>query len=96
MIKKEIFIGFLVGIIANTFGFVICIFILSKYSNLTFDTAFNVTKEQGNIGSLVALGAILNITAFFLFLKIKRDHRAKGVLMATILTAITILIYKVL
>ncbi|NAS31421.1 hypothetical protein GTQ40_10595 [Flavobacteriaceae bacterium R38] len=94
MIKKEIFIGFLVGIIANAIGFIISIFILANYSNLTFNTSLKVVYEQGNLGSLIALGAALNIAAFFLFLKLRRDHRAKGVLMATVLAAIFILFYK--
>ena len=96
MIRKEIFIGFIVGLIANTVGLMICILILASYSNLSFKTALKVAHEQGNLGSLIALGAILNILSFFLFLKIRRDHRAKGVLMATVLAAISILIYKIM
>lgn len=94
MIKKEIFTGFLVGVIANATGFIISVFILANYSNLTFNTSLKAVYEQGNMGSLIALGAALNIAAFFLFLKLKRDLRAKGVLMATVLAAIIILFYK--
>jgi hypothetical protein len=46
------------------------------------------------VGSLLALGALLNLAAFFGFLKLKRDNRARGVLMATVLTALVILFYK--
>jgi len=94
MIKKEIFIGFLVGIIANVIGFIISVLFLANYSSLTFDAALKTVYTQGNMGSLIALGAGLNIGAFFLFLKLKRDLRAKGVLMATVLAAIIILFYK--
>ena len=96
MIKKEVFIGFLVGLIANTLGFCLGILILAAYSNLSFVTSLQIVKEQGNTGSIVALGALLNILAFFLFLRIRREHRAKGVLMATIAAAIAILVYKLL
>ncbi len=92
MNKKEILIGFLVGFIANVTGTLLYIVIFSKLSVVaTYQAA---VKEQ-HVGSLLALGAILNLVAFFVFLKIKRDLRAKGVLMATILTALLIMYYKV-
>ena len=90
--KKEIVIGFIVGIIANTFGTLLYILLFSDMGILeTFDAAI----KQGHLGSLLALGAILNLVAFFGFLRIKRDHRARGVMIATLLTALIILFYKV-
>lgn len=91
-VKKEIVIGFLVGIIANTIGILLYI---SLFSDLGIKETFQVAIQQGHVGSLLALGAILNLIAFFLFLRIRRDNRAKGVLLATILTALVILYYKV-
>ncbi|UOB18717.1 hypothetical protein [Abyssalbus ytuae] len=93
MIKKEIFIGFVVGIISNTIGTLLYILIFSQYS---IKESFKVAHEGGHLGSVLALGAILNLFAFFGFLKIRRDHRAKGVLIATMLSAFIILIYKIL
>lgn len=90
--KKEVLIGFLVGIIANTFGTLLYILIFSDRGIV--DT-YKAAVEQGHIGSLLALGAILNLVAFFGFLKIKRDYRARGVMVATVLTALVILYYKV-
>ncbi len=55
---------------------------------------YEAAVQQGHVGSLLALGAILNLAAFFGFLKLKRDYRARGVLMATVLTALIILFYK--
>lgn len=91
--KKEILIGFIVGIIANTLGTLLYILI---FSDLSIAETFEAAVNQEHVGSLLALGAILNLVAFFGFLKIKRDNRAKGVLIATILTAFLILYYKVL
>lgn len=92
MHKKEILIGFVVGIIANTVGTLLYILLFSKMGIIeTFEAAI----QQGHVGSLLALGAILNLVAFFLFLRIRRDNRAKGVLIATILTALIILYYKI-
>ncbi|MBT8308190.1 MAG: hypothetical protein KJN85_14725 [Maribacter sp.] len=90
--KKEIIIGFIVGLIANTIGVLIYILL---FSDLGITETFEAAIQQGHVGSLLALGAILNLVAFFGFLKLRRDQRAKGVLIATILTALVILYYKV-
>ncbi|MBT8285563.1 MAG: hypothetical protein HKO75_09330 [Flavobacteriaceae bacterium] len=90
--KKELIIGFVVGLIANTFGTLLYILI---FSDLGIMETFKAAEEQGYLGSLLALGAILNLVAFFAFLRIRRDQRAKGVLVATLLTAMVILYYKV-
>ena len=92
MIKKEIIIGFFVGIIANTIGTLLYIVL---FSDLGIVETYNAAVTQGHVGSLLALGAVLNLITFFGFLKLKRDYRARGVMIATILTALVILYYKV-
>lgn len=94
MIKKELFIGFLVGLIANTLGFIIAILIFGNGEDIA--TAFRQSLAQGFFSKLVSMGAILNLVAFFLFLKVKREYRARGVIFATIVvTLITFLVnYK--
>jgi len=90
--KKETAIGFLVGIIANTLGVLLYILL---FSDLGLVETYQAAVEQGHVGSLLALGAILNLVAFFGFLRLRRDYRARGVLMATVLTALVILYYKI-
>ncbi len=90
--KKEIAIGFAVGLIANTIGTLLYVLL---FSTMGIGDTFRAAIAQGQLGSLLALGAILNLVAFFGFLKIRRDQRAKGVLIATVLTALIILVYKV-
>lgn len=90
--KKEVVIGVLVGLIANTFGTLLYIVL---FSDLSIVETYKVAVAQGHVGSILALGAILNLVAFFGFLRIKRDYRARGVMIATIFTALVILYYKV-
>ena len=90
--KKETAIGFLVGIIANTLGVLLYILL---FSDLGLAETYQAAVEQGHVGSLLALGAVLNLVAFFGFLRLRRDYRARGVLMATVLTALVILYYKI-
>ncbi len=92
MNKRELLIGFAVGIIANTLGTLLYIVL---FSELSISETYNIAVEQGHVGSLLALGAILNLVAFFAFLKLRRDLRARGVLMATLLSALLILYYKI-
>ena len=92
MNKKEVLIGFIVGIIANTAGTLLYIVLFSDFGIVE---TFKAAIAQEHIGSLLALGAILNLIAFFGFLKLKRDYRARGVMIATMLTALVILYYKV-
>ena len=46
-------------------------------------------NETGNLWMLITLGALPNLLAFFGFLRLKRDYRARGVLLATFVAAIT-------
>jgi hypothetical protein len=91
MNKREIMIGFIVGLIANTTGTLLYMLL---FSDMGIIDTYEAAVAQGHVGSLLALGAILNLAAFFGFLKLKRDYRARGVLMATVLTALIILFYK--
>nr|WP_299387709.1 hypothetical protein [Allomuricauda sp.] len=89
--KKEVIIGFAVGVIANTLGTLGYILL---FSDLGISETFQAAIAQDHVGSLLALGAILNLVAFFGFLRLKRDHRARGVMVATLLTALVIMYYK--
>ncbi|HUH47033.1 MAG TPA: hypothetical protein VLZ54_07785, partial [Arenibacter sp.] len=75
MIKKEILIGFTVGIIANTLGTLLYIVVFSDFGIVE---TYKAAVAQGHVGSLLALGAILNLIAFFGFLRLRRDYRARG------------------
>ncbi|WP_299127553.1 hypothetical protein [uncultured Winogradskyella sp.] len=90
--KKEILIGFGVGLIAAVFGLVFAIQIFGKsddWSNVVASAIAN-----GTLTKLMSIGALLNLGAFFLFLKKNRDNRAKGVLIATILVFVITMIIK--
>lgn len=91
--RKEILIGIAVGLIANTIGTLLYILL---FVNMGITETLKVSMEQGTLGSILALGAILNLVAFFGFLKLRRDERARGVLIATLFTALVILLFKLL
>jgi len=86
MIKKEILIGFVVGLLANAIGFIIAILIFGDGADVT--TAFKQSLAQGFFSKLVSMGAVLNLIVFFLFIKQKRDYGARGVILATVVVTI--------
>ncbi|WP_299258291.1 hypothetical protein [uncultured Aquimarina sp.] len=91
MIKKEILIGFFTGIFANSVGIILYILL---FSDLSIIETLKAAQENNFLGSLIALGAILNLIIFFLFLKQNKPYRARGVLLATLIAAVCIAISK--
>ncbi|MEM7085095.1 MAG: hypothetical protein AAF489_02875 [Bacteroidota bacterium] len=87
--KKEILLGIVVGLICNVIGVMACTFIISKIKGLHFEDTFSFYYSSGNLWMLITLGALPNLAAFFGFLKINREYRARGVLLATFMAAIT-------
>ena len=87
--KKEIGIGFLVGLISNSIGVLICLWIISGIKGYSIIDTFHFYDRSGNLWMILTLGALPNLAAFFGFLKINREYRARGVLLATFMTAIT-------
>jgi len=87
MIKKEIFIGFLIGLVATCAGvFLYCTFFLEP----ELLESLRIAQANDRLGSVIALGAILNFLPFFVFLKKNKIYRARGVIIFTILTGIFI------
>ncbi len=90
---KEILIGVVVGLVANAAGIYLYIYFLSDQS---LEATLHAAVENDFLGSLIALGAILNLLSFFVFLKKKQIYRARGVVLATVIAAMVILISKFL
>ena len=86
MIKKEIFTGVLVGLIANAIGLFLTATILGNGDD--FMTVLKAAQDEGFLGKLISIGAVLNLIAFFVFIKKKQDYRARGVLLVTIFIAV--------
>ena len=91
MIKQNIFTGFLTGIAANIAGVLLYV---SVFSQANLDATLQDAVNQGYLGKIIALGAILNFIPFFVFLKKKQNYHARGVLLATVSVAVAVAIYK--
>ncbi|MDO7171972.1 hypothetical protein [Mariniflexile sp. AS56] len=94
MIKKNIIIGMLIGLIANVIGLFATASILGQGDDFT--TVIKAAISEGFLGKLVSLGAILNLGAFFIFIRKRQDYRARGVLLITVFIAIFTFVFKMI
>lgn len=91
VVNKDILIGFLVAVFATFGGVFLYIEYFSQYS---FDQTLRMIAEGKLYGKVLSLAAIPNLFVFFIYIRKHQDNRAKGVLLATILIALTTLILK--
>jgi len=82
--KKDIIIGIVTGLITNAIG--IYCYVLLLAPNKDFKQTITHAIENGYIGKIVAIGAILNLAA----------QRAKGVLLITIIIGVATVAQKLL
>ncbi|PHQ57678.1 MAG: hypothetical protein COC16_00010 [Lutibacter sp.] len=81
-------IGFVVALIATSFG---CYIFIEYFSAYDFYKSLALIKEGNLEGRVLILGAIANFFVFFVFLKKKQIYRARGVLFETFLIALIVL-----
>ncbi|WP_396167963.1 hypothetical protein [Flavobacterium sp.] len=85
MNKKDIIIGFVIGLIACILG--IFLFI-TFFTDFDFLTGVQSMKSEGKLGKLITLGAILDLVSFGVLLKMNKELMARGVVLAVICIAI--------
>ena len=93
-VRKEIAIGILVSIIATASGVFLYLQYFSKFG---YEETLRLIKE-GTLpaSAVIALAALPNLFVFFIFIKKKQDYRARGVLTASILTALITFVMKLI
>ena len=92
MIRKEVIIGVITGLVANAIGLLIAIFLFGNGNDI--ETTIRLAIAEGFFTKLISIGAILNLVAFFIYIKKKQDYRARGVLLATVLVAVLTFVLK--
>jgi Na+-driven multidrug efflux pump len=90
-IRKEIAIGVLISVLATASGIFLYLEFFSKHG---FDQTVKMIEEGNLYASVLALAALPNLFVFFVFIKKKQDYRARGVLIASIITALITFVLK--
>ena len=89
MNKKDIFLGFIIGIFTSLLG---------SYMFITFFTIFDISsgiqtiKENGYLGKVITLGTTLDLAVFAVLLKKDKEYMAGGIILAVIVLAISTLL----
>ena len=83
--KRDLLIGFAIGTLACILG--VFLFI-TFFTDFDFMTGIQSMKSEGKLGKLITLGAILDLVAFGILLKMNREMMARGVVLAVICIAI--------
>jgi hypothetical protein len=82
---KDLIIGVFIGLVTAILGMFIFLKAFTLYDLLT---DIHLLKQQGILGKVVTLGAILNIIVFFILLKKGKDFIARGIILSLILLTI--------
>ena len=87
--RKEILVVIVVGLLATGLGFYLYVeFVL----NGSFQESLVIINNKNLYGQVLSIAAIPNLLVFFIFIKKRQDYKARGVLIATFLVALLILV----
>jgi len=89
MDKKELLIGFVVGIFTSLLGSYLFI---TFFTNFDISTGIKTIKEHGYLGKVITIGTTLDLAVFLLLLKRDKEMMARGVILAVIVLAISTII----
>ncbi len=82
---KDIILGVFIGIVTAIIGIFVFLKAFTFYDPFT-DLQF--LKQQGVLGKIVTLGAILNLAVFFILLKKGKESIARGIILSMVILTI--------
>lgn len=88
MDKKDIFIGFLLGILTSFLGSYLFLILFTNYD---ITQGIQIIKRSGYLGKIITLGTTLNLIFFTILLNKNKEFMARGVILAVIILAISTL-----
>lgn len=85
MKKIDLLVGLFIGIVSTLIGTTLFLLLFTNFHSIN-DIA--IIKQEGILGKVITLGAILNLFIFFILLKNNKEVMARGVVLATLILAI--------
>lgn len=85
MRKIDLLIGFIIGVFTTLIGTILFLLLFTEFRSLS---DYYILKEEGIVGKVITLGAILNIFVFFILLKNNKELMARGIILATLILAL--------
>ncbi len=94
-VVTQVLIGILAGIVANCIGiYLYLFFFVSLEEGITNTLQWAIINDV--IGKIIALGALMNLLVFFVFIRKGQLYKARGVMIATLFATLGIVISKFL
>lgn len=90
----KIWVGFIVGLILPLIA--LAVFYASSYAYMTAPDFLRKMAFQAILIKLLSLCAVVNLGGFFLFFQFKKDKAARGVVFATLIIALVVMVKKIL
>lgn len=91
MHKKDIIIGFLIGVLVSIIGITLFSVFIGINLNLPFEQTLNQGLSTKLLGKRASIGALLNLPVFYYFLNKRKDKIAQGILMSLLIVALVII-----
>ena len=92
--RGNLYLGLCLGLIGPLLGALV--FYLLKFSEMPFSDFVSNALDPRMAGPLLSFGGLVNLIFFFLFIWRKKDLSARGVLLATFIYVLIVVILKVL
>ena len=89
--KADLIKGVLLGIIAPIIA---CIFYVVFINEETLENFINNFVTDRNLPAIISLSLLINLSLFFLKLKLNKDEQSRGILFSTFLYGVVIVILK--
>lgn len=88
MNKKDLLIGFIIGIFTALLGSYIFI---AFFTNFDVSNGIRTIRQLGYMGKVITVGTVLDLAVFGILLKRNLEDMSKGVVLAVIVLAISTL-----
>lgn len=88
MNRKDIAIGFLIGIFTALLGSYLFVSFFTKFD---VSTGIQTIRQHGYLGKVITIGTVLDLAVFGILLKKNQEVMARGVVLAVIVLAISTL-----
>lgn len=94
-VVTQVLTGILAGIVANCIGiYLYLFFFVGLEEGITNTLQWAIINDV--IGKIIALGALMNLLVFFVFIRKGQLYKARGVMIATLFATLGIVISKFL
>lgn len=88
MNKKDLLIGFIIGIFTALLGSYLFVTFFTKFDCAT---GIHTIKREGYLGKVITIGTVLDLAVFWILLQRNEELKARGVVLAVIVLAISTL-----